>query len=104
MDTPDQNIAYANIITELGLENLSDDEKLDILSRLSALVQKRVMVRILDALSDEQKEEMGELLEKQGGNVDALTDWLSDKVQNLPGIVEQETTNVKAELMDEIKV
>lgn len=104
MDTSNQNIAYANIIKELGLENLSDDEKLDILSRLSTLVQKRVMVRILDTLSDEQKDEMGELLEKQSENADALTDWLSGKVENLPGIVEQETNNVKTELLDEVKV
>ncbi|GEM_PF-1042612 len=89
----------ANILVELGLENLPEEEKATILDQLMSLVQKRVMVRILDALTDDQKEEMGALLEKNGGDADAVSAWLGDKVPNLPNIVAEETETVKTELL-----
>lgn len=89
----------AHILTELGLENLPVEEKSTILEQLTSLVQKRVMVRILETLTDDQKDEMGQLLEKNGGDSSTLTDWLSEKMPNIGAIVQEETEKVKTELL-----
>lgn len=98
------DVSSTNILKELGLENISEEEKAKILSDLTSLVQKRVMARVLDYLSDEEKEEMGKLLEENPEDIDAITEWLKEKVPGVGDIVVEETGKVKEELVSSINL
>jgi succinate dehydrogenase flavin-adding protein (antitoxin of CptAB toxin-antitoxin module) len=85
-------VAQQNIIGILGIESLPDERKIAILEKATDLVQKRLMLRILDSLSEEQQEAFGKLLdsEDQEGvnrflaeNVPAFSDWIQEEVYRL---------------------
>ncbi len=86
------NLDQQSIITILGIEALSDERKAEILDQASALVQKRLVVRVMEALDDAKRAEFEGLLEKndQAGleafmtaNTPDFTQWVLEEVNNL---------------------
>ncbi|MEK7103055.1 MAG: hypothetical protein AAB870_01775, partial [Patescibacteria group bacterium] len=62
----DQEILNVNLISQLGLQALSDEQKLQLLNDAANLVQKRAMARIIESLNDTQRDELNALIEKEG--------------------------------------
>ena len=95
-----------NIIALLGIESLPDERKISIANRVSELVQKRLLLRIMDFLDDEKTEEFERLVdsvdEGEAGeskvvsflqaNVPKLDTWLIEEVnqvkKDLAGVAE----------------
>jgi len=87
-----------NIINILGIESLPDERKAALVEKMSELIQKRLLVRILGSLTDEQVEEFQELLEK---NNQADTDaFITQNVPDLGEWLIEETNQIKKELAD----
>jgi len=91
-----KDLLNANIIKLLGIEALPEDRKAAILDQVSDLIQRRIMLRVMDTLSEEEKDKMLEI-EKDS---EAIAAFMADKVKNLEKIMEEEVLKVKQELLD----
>ncbi len=93
MDIP---LQQQNIISMLGLQSLPDDQKAAVVERVSTVVQKRVMMRVFESLSESQQQEFGNLLET--GDDTSLQEFLDRHAPELPLWLEEETLAVKKDL------
>ncbi len=93
-----KELLNANIIQLLGLEALPDDRKAAILDQTSDLIQRRIMLRVMDELKDEDKDKMLEI-EKDS---ESLANFMADKVPNLEKITQEVVLEVKKELFDAV--
>jgi len=93
-----KELLNANIIQLLGLEALPDDRKAAILDQTSDLIQRRIMLRVMDQLKDEDKDKMLEI-EK---DPEALANFMAEKVPNLENITKEVVLEVKKELFEAV--
>jgi len=95
-----QGLFEKNIISLLGLEELPDSEKERLLNRISNIVQKKVFLRVMDELSEEQQDEFLQALDAQDQvTVERI---LKDNVENLEEIIKEEVVNIKEDLKDTV--
>jgi len=85
-----------NIIALLGLESLPEEEKVQMLNKMALLIQKRVLLRVMDLLQDEDAEKMKALEQ----NPSEMMTYIAEKVPNFQEIVEEEIKKLKAEMLD----
>jgi hypothetical protein len=90
-----QDLLGENIIALLGLESLPDTEKLQMLEKMSLLVQKRVLLRVMDVLQDEDADKMA-VLEQ---NPQEMMAFIAERVPNFQEIVDEEVLKLKAEML-----
>jgi len=81
---------------ELGLESLSQEEKEKIIARFGESLFKRMMFRVFQLLSEEDRKDLEAL---QGGDEGKINKFLAEKVSNLDKIREEESMA----LMDDFK-
>jgi succinate dehydrogenase flavin-adding protein (antitoxin of CptAB toxin-antitoxin module) len=85
----------------LGIETLPDEQKLGMLERVTELVQKRLLLRVLESLNSGQKAEFEKLLEQ--GDQEAINVYIEHNVPQLSQWVGEETSAVKEELATWVK-
>lgn len=95
------DILRKNILIELGLQDLSQDRKLDLLGKMSDLIQKRVLLRAIKSLSVEEKQEFDRLL--GANNPSELYRFLISKVPNIDQITDEEVISFKEEVIEQVK-
>lgn len=88
-----------NIFSEMGLENLSDEKKLALLQQMTMLVEKRVMLRLIEALTDDEAIEA----EKLADRPEELLEYLGSRVPNMDKIIAHETDIVREEIRSAIE-
>ncbi len=86
-----------NIITSFGLDSLSADEQARVLEDVGTVIYQRVILRVLDTLSEADKDEFDTILGRAGNNEQAITSFLDEKVPNLDELVEEEINGFKSE-------
>ena len=86
----------ANIIALLGLEALPQEKKIELLEKVTELVQKRILLRVAQPLSMDDRTKLLELAQKE--DQQALEDFIIQKAPNMPQIIEEEVTLVKKEM------
>lgn len=86
------NLDEQSIIAILGIQNLPDERQAEIFDQASNLVQKRLMVRVMESLDDAKRQEFEGLLEKNdqaaleafmATNTPDFTSWLLEEINNL---------------------
>lgn len=87
-----------NIFTALGLDNLPEEKKAELLKDMTELVEKRVMARIVEEMSVEQKEEFDKLVENNA-NPEEINVFLQNGFPNFLKIFEEETNRVRSEML-----
>ncbi|MBI1960917.1 MAG: hypothetical protein HYS43_01450 [Candidatus Liptonbacteria bacterium] len=85
-----------DIIKKLGLETATAEEKQKVLTQLTESLLKRLMARIYQHLTDEQKGELERLV--AAGDEKRLNDFLLLHIPNLDHVREEELNNLVAEL------
>ena len=83
-----------NIFSMLGLEEMSDERKLRLLEDASALVEKRVMVKFLESLTDADMDEVD-----KADDAEKFFALMLRKMPNLEQVAEGEAMKVKDELL-----
>ena len=81
---------------ELGLENLSQEEKEKIITRFGESLLKRIIFRVFQLLSEQDRKSLEAL---QGGDEEKINKFLTEKIPNLEKIREEELMS----LMDDFK-
>ncbi len=101
---PQQNqkitIQGKDLIKELGLENLSVDEQEKLVSDMSEVVYERVLLRVVEKLSDEEATELNNLFEK--GNMEKIDQYLRDRVPDFASILKKEIEKYQEEMIKNI--
>lgn len=87
-----------NIIALLGIRNLPDEKKIQIVEKVSELVQKRLFARVLESLDSGKKEVFMALL--SGSNQEGLSQFLESNVSEFPAWIEEEVVKLKSELAE----
>ena len=58
----DKKLLEANIIEALGLESLPDERKMKMVEMMATVVQKRLMLRVMEGMSEEDKDSFEKIL------------------------------------------
>ncbi|MFA6251243.1 MAG: DUF5663 domain-containing protein [Candidatus Paceibacterota bacterium] len=93
-----------NIVLTLGINALPVEKQKEAMERLGAIVYQEVMLRVLDILTEEEKDEFEKQIEKDS-NPEAMFEFLSGKIPNLEEIVKGEAEKLReesAEIISEI--
>lgn len=90
----------ADLFEELKMEALSPEERVAFLERIGEIVQQRVMLRLMQELSEDQKNRLESLLSQQPGDNASLGQFLKSEVPNIQQMVDEETAGYKKELID----
>ncbi len=93
-NTPATPANPGNIISLLGLESLPEERRAAMIEKMTDLVQKRVIIRLMESLSDADAAEA----EKMADKPEEMMAFLMSKQADMPAMVAQEAEAVKQEL------
>jgi len=92
-----------NLISQLGLDDLPQEKKIELMMKWGDIVQKDIIMRVLRELSEEDKAEMDKLLAAQGENFEEIYKFLEGKMLNLDDIVKEEIEKFREEIKESAK-
>jgi hypothetical protein len=84
-------------LEEIGLANLSADEKKKTLNYIQEMLEMRIGTRLADSMSDDQLDEFEALTSNKQSN-ESLRKWLKTNFPNYEHVVEEELEKLKAEI------
>lgn len=95
----DKKMLETNLITLLGLETLPMEKKVAMLNKTLELVQKRLMVSMLNALDDANKAKLLELINAEGKETEKDS-FMKEHFPNLEEMANEEIVKIKNELKE----
>src|SRR6266481_6442844 len=87
-----------DLITKLGLEHLSTEDKDKILVQIAVSLSQRLVVRVYDRLLEPDREIFDKLTEQ--GTPDEINSFLTEKIPDLDEIRDEEVEGIIEELDD----
>lgn len=84
-----------DIISALGLEDLPIEKKTDLIMKMAEVVQKRIKLRVMKLLSEENIKEYCRLLDNDEIRSE---EFLTKKIPNYSSIIEEEIVRFKQEI------
>jgi len=84
-----------NIIKLLGIESLPEERRVEMLNRMTELVQKRVILRLMENLTEADAAQA----EKLADRPEELLTFMASKSGNINDIIADETLKLKNELV-----
>lgn len=94
----DKNLLSQNIIQLLGLATLQPDRQIALVEKITELVEKRITLRVLDELKEEDLDTANSLF-SSGSDEEKTAFFMA--LPNLQQIIEEEIIKVKQELVEE---
>lgn len=88
-------VLQANIVKALGFDALSADKQTELLSTIGTIIYQRIMLRVLEELSETDKDEFDLLLGKEQRGGDELYQFLQSKIPHLSQLVHEEIVKFK---------
>lgn len=92
-----------NLISQLGLDDLPQEKKIELMMKWGDIVQKDIIIRVLKELPENDKVELDKLLAAQGENFKEIYKFLEGKMPNLDDIVKEEIEKFREEIKDSAK-
>jgi len=83
-----------NIIKILGISALPQDQQKDAMDKMGAIVYQEVMLRVLEAMTDENKDEFEKLIETNP-DPETMFKFLAEKVPSIETIATEEAERVR---------
>lgn len=90
-------ILQANIIKDLGLDQLPKKEQEETLLIIGRIIFQSVLIRVMEELSDKDKDEFEKVLTEKPNDEKAILGFLKSKIANLDAIVNEEIVKLKQE-------
>ena len=82
------------IITTLGIDKLPEEDRAAVMERMGALVYQEVMLRVLDIMSEEDKDAFEKMI-NESPDPEVLFGFLAEKVPTIDTIVSEEAQKLK---------
>ena len=95
-----QKYLNANLLTEFGMDAMTPEEAVAFFDAFGNIVWQRIVLRLNDALTDEQKGKLDALLAKQPQDPQELGTFFLNDVPGFEQMVNEEVANYKKELME----
>lgn len=95
-----KQVLQQNIIDELNLQALDDDKKIALVDKMSEVVQKRLTLRLLDEMSEEDQGKFEAIL---GGSSEKVSEFLHSIFPNFLEIIQEEVIKLKQDLITNFK-
>jgi len=92
-----------NLISQLGLDDLPQEKKIELMMKWGDIVQKDIIMRVLKELPENNKVELDRLLAAEGDNFKEIYKFLEGKMPNLDDIVKEEIEKFREEIKDSAK-
>lgn len=93
----------ANLIEELGLEDLPDHEKEKIILQVGELIDQNIYLRLLEELPDEALDELEAIVSTPDDQTDKLRMFYAKYVPNMEELVKEEIATYKENLIRTFK-
>lgn len=93
-----------NIVSILEIDKLPQDEQQEMILRVGALIYQNILMRSLEAMTEEDQNEFDKLLDKEPEPYEVFT-FLKDKVKDFEKIMQEEIIKFKnksSSIMDQI--
>lgn len=94
------NPVNQNIIQALGLDNLPEEEKNKMLEEMGRVVYQNIILRVINELKEEDKDELDAFLETNTDNQEAIYEFLKSKLPNLDEIAAEEVEKFRKDSLD----
>jgi len=91
------SIHCKDIISELNLEHLPEEEQIEMISEMSDVVYEKIVLRVLEMMSDEDSVALTNLLSAE--KFDEATIFINDKIPNFEQVMDEEITEFQEELI-----
>lgn len=91
------NTVKNNIITEFGLDKLSEEDRMEILTKMTETVLKSIAVAVLERLSADERLEFEKL--QDNATPEEMDKFLTEKIDDYEGMVNR----VVSEFKDDMK-
>lgn len=92
---PLQDFLQKNLIEELGLQDLPEDKKEELILKIGGLIQQNILLRILNELAEKDKDEFDKVLAEE--NDEKTLTFLQSKISNFDELVKEEIAKFKEE-------
>lgn len=96
------NEIQKNLFREMGLEDLPRDKKMELMVKWGDIVQKDVIIRLIQEMSEESKKELDDLLARDK-SWDEIYEFLEGKFGDLEEVVQEETKKFRTELIEDAR-
>lgn len=100
-DKIEQEVLKANIFDLIGLKNISQEKKQDLLEKMMDVVSSRISLRIANEFSADVKKDFDKLLDNNPSE-EEVGKFLEEKVPNFADILAEEVSIFKQGLMRDI--
>lgn len=97
----DKDTIQQNIIQELGLQGLPEETQIKLLTQMTESVLKRITVRVLEQLSEQDQEELDKL--QASGDAEKVDQFLKAKIPNYEQMVQEVIAEFKEEMKGNIE-
>lgn len=94
-----QQLANIDLIKELELDRLPEERRDEILSQMSEIIQQRMLLRIFETLTPEDKDTLGSMLDAKADQ-EQVIHFLQAKIPTLDQIALDEIGKYKKEMID----
>ena len=84
------------IIDDLGFQTLDQEQKDNLVEKISYVVFRKVLLIILPSLSKSDKNKLSDMLKSEEG-ADKVVNFLQNKVKDLDKLIWSEISNIKKE-------
>lgn len=81
-------------LTELGINNASEDVKAKLIAGLEDLAKDRLIIKLSERLTDEEAEEFSNITDEQQAH-----DWLMTKIPDFETLVSDTLSEMKYEIL-----
>lgn len=92
-----------NFLEELGLGNLPEDKKIQLLDDMGKMINQNIIMRVVELMSEEDKNEFDKVIGENMANPEAILDFLKAKVPSFDAIVAEEIEKFKKESVEFIQ-
>lgn len=93
------NTINNNIVTTLGINALPVEQQKEAMEKLGAIVYQEIIMRALDIMKEEDKDEFEKLIEKNP-DPETMFTFLASKVPNIETIAAEEAEKLRTESRD----
>ena len=91
-----------DVLAQLGLGNISDEKKAEIISKISELAQKRIILRVTEEMSEDQRENFEKFLEAEEDPA-KIENYIRENIPNIDSIIEEEMSLLKNDVLSQMK-
>lgn len=90
-----------DIFSELGMKDASETDKAAIIQSLQELLQERIMLKLNEILTEEQKNSLSKYAEENSDNQLSVLKFIMDMVPNYEEISKAEALKIRQEIIEE---